>query len=159
MMSVLEQTHRDWSLVIVDDGSDDDPASVVDRIPDDRISFLRQSNAGVSAARNTGLRSLAYGRAVDAYLFLDGDDWLAPHALATLADTLESAPWAVAACGRYARIGLDGSQRLSPAPPGGNLLERLVTRNLFANGGHILIRAEAAETAGHFREDLSYGED
>ena len=34
-----------------------------------------------------------------------------------------------------------------------------LTRNLFANGGHLLIRREAIEAAGDFREDLSYGED
>jgi hypothetical protein len=34
-----------------------------------------------------------------------------------------------------------------------------VTRNLFANGGHLLIRREAVEAAGNFRTDISYGED
>ena len=39
------------------------------------------------------------------------------------------------------------------------MLERLLTRNLFANGGHLLIRREAIEAAGDFRTDLVYGED
>ncbi len=40
-----------------------------------------------------------------------------------------------------------------------NLLERLLVRNLFANGGHLLIRRAAIDIAGGFRHDLSYGED
>jgi hypothetical protein len=76
-----------------------------------------------------------------------------------LSDTLEAAPWAVAACGRYARIGSDGAAHLSAAPPSGCLLERLLRHNLFANGGHLLIRREAIEATGGFLEDLCYGED
>ncbi|HBK04820.1 MAG TPA: hypothetical protein DDZ81_03030, partial [Acetobacteraceae bacterium] len=95
----------------------------------------------------------------DGFVFLDGDDWLAPHALSRLADALQAAPWAVAACGRYARVSPNGSVHLAPRPAHGCLLERLLTRNLFANGGHLLIRREAVETAGPFRHDLSYGED
>ncbi len=97
--------------------------------------------------------------AAGAFLFLDGDDWLAANALTVLADTLDAAPWAVAACGRYARVGADGTTRLSPAPPHGCLLEPLLTRNLFANGGHLLIRQEAVAATGDFRNNLSYGED
>ena len=46
-----------------------------------------------------------------------------------------------------------------PGTGAGRLLERLLTRNLFANGGHLLIRREAIEAAGDFRTDLVYGED
>jgi hypothetical protein len=95
----------------------------------------------------------------DAFLFLDGDDWLAPCALAVLAATLDAAPSAVAACAPYARVGLDGSTWVSPIPPDGDLLKPLLTRNLFANGGHVLIRRDSLQAAGEFRCDLSYGED
>jgi len=156
--SLLRQTHADWSLVLVDDGSTDATAAVAAGFRDRRIRVLRQDHEGVSAARNRGARD-AESLAPGAYLFLDGDDWLAPDALAVLADTLDAAPWAVAACGRYARVGMDGASCLSSAPPDGWLLERLLIRNLFANGGHLLIRCEAVEAAGDFRRDLCYGED
>ena len=167
--SVLRQTHSDWSLMVVDDGSTDNTSAVVAAFTDSRISFTRQCNAGVSAARNVGITACLTGDRgcadrrtppnPDAFLFLDGDDWLAPGALSCLADVLEHAPWAVAACGRYTRVAADGSRHVAPRPPDGSLLERLLTRNLFINGGHVLIRREAIEATGPFRDDLSYGED
>ncbi len=159
--SVITQTHLDWSLTIVDDGSTDAPETVLAGFPDPRISLIRQSNTGVSAARNAGVKACLErgGAGPDAFVFLDGDDWLAPHALVALARALQASPRAVAACGRYARVSSSGSVHLASRPPQGCLLERLLTRNLFANGGHLLIRREAIEAAGPFREDLRYGED
>ncbi len=159
--SVIAQTRADWSLTIVDDGSNDCPDSVVASFPDPRIAFIRQPNAGVSAARNTGIQASTRfrGAVPDAFIFLDGDDWLAPHALAALADSLNAAPGAIAACGRYARVGRDGSVHPQRPPASGYLLERLLARNLFANGGHLLVRRAAVEAAGRFRTDLTYGED
>jgi glycosyltransferase involved in cell wall biosynthesis len=158
LLSVVAQTHTDWSLTIVDDGSTDATDEVAAGFRDARIQLIRQDNAGVSAARNRGIHR-AEATAPDAFLFLDGDDWLAPNALERLVDVLDSAPWAAAACGRYARVAANGTERLSPVPPSGCLLERLLIRNLFANGGHLLIRREAVQAAGDFRHDLSYGED
>ncbi len=163
MLSVIGQTHTDWSMVVVDDGSTDNTAALTAEFPDARIRLIRQDNAGVSAARNRGIAAFLHEApaAPDAFLFLDGDDWLAPAALGRLAASLEAAPWAAAACARYARVNLIGSSspRLTSLPPGGCLLARLLTGNVFANGGHLLIRREAIEAAGRFRTDLSYGED
>jgi glycosyltransferase involved in cell wall biosynthesis len=155
--SVVCQTYPDWSLTVVDDGSTDDISAVFRRFSDNRIRFIRQSNAGVSAARNAGFQ--ASGDQSDAYLFLDGDDWLAPDALSSLTAALEDAPWAIAAHGRYARVAADGSRHPARPSPEGCLLERLLTRNLFVNGGHLLIRREALDAGGPFRRDLNYGED
>jgi glycosyltransferase involved in cell wall biosynthesis len=127
--SMLRQTHTDWSLVVIDDGSTDATAAVAAAFTDPRIRLIRQGNAGVSAARNRGVAAFLDGRigfpgadstycddtrlpraqTADAFLFLDGDDFLAPDALVCLAETLEGAPWAVAACGRYARVAADGA--------------------------------------------------
>ena len=170
IQSVIDQTHTEWSLIVVDDGSTDATGAITDGFRDKRISLIRQDNAGVSAARNRGIGHVmgnvlssgpdsVLGSPYDAVLFLDGDDWLALDALSLLASTLAGAPWAVAACGRYARVGADRIAWLSPPPPNGCLLEQLLMRNLFANGGHLLIRREAIADAGAFRRDLSYGED
>src|SRR5215467_10383964 len=73
--SVLAQSWRDFELIVVDDGSPDDQEEIVKRLAteDNRIRYVKQQNAGVSAARNNGYE-LSKGK----YLaFLDADDtWL-----------------------------------------------------------------------------------
>lgn len=70
--SVLSQTHSNVEAVVVDDGSSDNTREVI-RGMDDRVKYIFQANAGVSAARNTGLNA-ATG---DYIAFLDSDDsWL-----------------------------------------------------------------------------------
>lgn len=74
--SVLKQTYGDWELVVIDDGSDDATRPLIDEYVqrDSRITYFFQPNAGLAAARNTGMQ-----RAGGDYLcFLDSDDELAP---------------------------------------------------------------------------------
>ncbi len=153
--SVLSQTCRDWSLVVVDDGSTDATPDIAAAFADPRIQLIRQPNRGVSAARNTGLAALS----AEAILFLDADDWLTPDALATLSDTLADCPWAVAATACYARITPEEPHGMLHRRLQARLLPRLLVRNPFANGGHLLIRRRAIDAAGDFNTALSYGED
>ncbi len=156
--SVLAQTHRDWTLIIIDDGSSDGTAAVAAGFRDPRIRLLRQSNSGVSAARNRGIGMLD-GAAV---MFLDADDWLAPDALDRLLGTLAAAPEAIAAYGAHCFVTEDGRVRVASKTgpfPEGDILERLLVQNQFANGGHMLIRTAAVHRAVGFRGDLTYGED
>lgn len=68
--SLLNQTYRNWEVVIVDDGSPDNVAEVVNSFSDKRIQFYHTENRGVSAARNFAI-SKAKG---DYILPLDADD-------------------------------------------------------------------------------------
>lgn len=156
--SVLGQTHQAWSLVVVDDGSTDATAAVACRfLFDSRVALVRQDHAGVSAARNRGIA--ACGDA-EAMLFLDADDWLTPNALARLDRALEAAPCAAAASGPAWFAAKPGAPAMRKLPgASGDILVRLLRRNLFANGGHVLIRAEAVRQIGGFHPDLAYGED
>ena len=78
--SVLAQTHRQLELILVDDGSRDGSAAIMDAYAarDARVVAVRQPNGGVAAARNRGLRE-ARGTHV---AFLDSDDWWEPEKLA-----------------------------------------------------------------------------
>ena len=155
--SVLAQTHRDWRLTIVDDGSTDGTANIVmGALGDRRIRLFRQANAGVSVARNRGLAETP----AEAILLLDADDWLAPDALVRLAAELAANPDAAAVAAPYARVDEAGVpiERVRRAPSG-DLRDALLTRNLFVNGGHLLIRRPALDRAGGFDPALRYGED
>ncbi len=73
--TILNQTYRNIELIIVDDGSTDTTAMILDDIAqrDKRVVVIHKENAGVSAARNTGL-DVANGEYI---VFVDGDDYLA----------------------------------------------------------------------------------
>ena len=75
--SVLRQTWQNVECIVVDDGSRDRTADVVVGFGD-RVRYVRQDNAGASAARNRGI-SLATG---DYIAFLDADDSWVPSKLA-----------------------------------------------------------------------------
>jgi len=61
--SVCAQTHAHWELLLVDDGSTDNTAELIAARygHDPRIRYIYQQNAGVSAARNAGIRASMYG--------------------------------------------------------------------------------------------------
>lgn len=85
--SILRQTHRDWELLVIDDGSNDGTVERLDGL-DPRIRFIRQANQGVAAARNSGLAA-AQGRFI---AFMDSDDEWRPQFLALTTAFLRTHP-------------------------------------------------------------------
>ncbi|HUQ72867.1 MAG TPA: glycosyltransferase family A protein, partial [Planctomycetaceae bacterium] len=75
LTTVAAQTHRNFEVLVVDDGSPVDVAAAVGKHPATRV--IRQANTGCAAARNTGIAA-ARG---DFFVFLDSDDYLLPAAL------------------------------------------------------------------------------
>jgi glycosyltransferase involved in cell wall biosynthesis len=86
LASVWQQTHKDYELIIVDDGSTDGTKAYADSL-EGRATFIQQSNAGPGVARNRGAE-VAKGE----YLaFLDSDDLWFPWTLEITAGIIESA--------------------------------------------------------------------
>ncbi len=102
--SVRDQTYHELEHIVVDDGSTDAGAAVVEALvrEDSRLRLLRQANAGLSAARNAGWR--ASDPRAGFLLFLDHDDVLRPSCLELLLDALAEHPDSPAAHGRNAAI-------------------------------------------------------
>lgn len=79
--SVLGQTYKDIHIIIVDDGSTDGCASICDTYDNySNVTVIHQKNAGLSAARNTGL-SISNSEYV---MFVDSDDWIEPNTVERL---------------------------------------------------------------------------
>ena len=84
--SVKKQSMPDWELILVDDGSGERMARELDVLAasDDRIRVIHREAAGVSAARNEGIRR-ARGEVIT---FLDADDLLLPGCMAAAGELL-----------------------------------------------------------------------
>ena len=77
--SVIAQSISDWELILIDDGSKDNTAGICREAAknDSRIRYIYQDNAGVSNARNHGLKE-ARGMYITC---IDSDDWIEPNFL------------------------------------------------------------------------------
>ncbi|HEY5339290.1 MAG TPA: glycosyltransferase family 2 protein [Rhizomicrobium sp.] len=85
VQSVQAQSCQDFEIVIIDDGSNDNPRAVIAAIDDPRIRIIRQDNRGGGAARNHGFDA-ARGRFV---ALLDSDDRFLPQHLENMRHLLE----------------------------------------------------------------------
>ena len=84
--SVLAQTHADWELIVVDDGSRDGTLGLMATYTDPRIRLVTHArNRGVTAAKNTGFDHTRG----DWITTLDSDDEMVPQALGVFMKTLE----------------------------------------------------------------------
>lgn len=94
--SILKQTFTDFELIIVDDGSTDNSATIVRKIAatDKRIKYIYKDNGGVSSARNYGL-SKSVGEWI---VFIDADDEMLPNNLDTLIKLVTKYQVNVGAC-------------------------------------------------------------
>lgn len=90
LASVARQTFTDLECIVVDDGSMDSAVlrEVIEGLEDVRFRYVRQDNAGASAARNTGVRE-ALG---DYVAYLDSDDLFLPDKLERVAEVIRSHP-------------------------------------------------------------------
>ena len=98
---ILNQTHRNLELILVDDGSPDHCGEICDGYAarDSRVKVIHKENAGVCVARNTGL-DWVYENSDSQWIFFhDNDDWIPPQPLERLLDAAKTLDSKIAICG------------------------------------------------------------
>ncbi|GAB3637408.1 hypothetical protein GCM10027422_29980 [Hymenobacter arcticus] len=152
LRSVLEQEFTRLEVLIVDDGSQDNTAAVVQSFTDPRLHYLPKENAERGAARNYGLAH-AKGEYV---LFLDSDDLLHPNHLSTLHDAITAAtvpPDFIATKYDFDRDGQRRPSDLGSLPAGRLGFESFIQGNALAC--NVCVR-RANPTLKGFEEDRRY---
>jgi glycosyltransferase involved in cell wall biosynthesis len=138
--SVLAQTYPYWELIIIDDGSTDNTAQIVNSIKDPRIYYVYQENRGQAAALNTGI-DIAQGYYLTT---LDVDDWLTQNSLHDRVRFLEEHPEysVVYGDGYYCDVEGTSIMRFSEYREGnfsGDIYHSLIATPIFSTGGNVLI--------------------
>lgn len=111
--SLLAQDYTDYEIILIDDGSTDGSGKLCDQLASDhrKIRVVHQTNAGLSAVRNTGIKQ-AKG---DYLTFVDSDDAVAANFLSALFTLAQDSKAEVAVC-TFVEIQANGKQRNFTTP-------------------------------------------
>lgn len=120
--SILSQTHKEFVLVLIDDGSPDKCGEICDYYAagDSRIKVIHQENGGLSAARNTGIEWLLKNSTAEYITFVDSDDWLNPDCLEEFASGVSKGADCV--CLGHADVSDDGIEYCQYRDAGWNIV-------------------------------------
>lgn len=124
--SALSQSFTDLELIVIDDGSTDESASILAAEEDPRMMVLTQQNRGVCAARNAAI-AVARGEFI---AFLDADDTWHPDCISLLHAAITQSGATIAYCG-WQNVGLPGPRGDPYVPPEYEDSEKLI--HLFDN--------------------------
>jgi len=156
LRSVLDQTYPRLQVIVVDDGSTDYTAHIVNRHADLRMTYVRQANQGPGAARNTGVK-IARGEYVT---FLDADDYYLPTKIAEQVAFLDGRDDTIAYCDalHYESNWPEHFYRRRGPRPSGNLLPWLMGEPLI-NPNTVMYPRKVFEVVGLFDPTYNFPEE
>lgn len=152
--SVLSQMTGECELVVIDDGSTDDTAAVLESLAASHpngLRWMRQENAGAASARNHGLRA-SRGSHV---LFLDADDELLPGALATICSAFREHPDTTVVIGGCITRWPDGREKHRRPPsslsadPCRRVADHLLAKKISISHGAVAVARGLAESRAY----------
>lgn len=160
LVSVQEQTFKDFEVLIIDDGSSDETPSIAEDFCkyDRRFSLFQKSNGGLSSARNYGIH-----RARGQYIaLLDGDDIYNKEKLKNHVSCLDSHPDVGVVYSASKAISEDGRPTfftLSGKPIYPDIFTALLCKNFVGHGSNGIFRRSIIDDIGEFDESLPSSED
>ncbi len=161
VQSVLDQTYRNWELIVVDDGSTDGTASFLCGLGDSRVVVIEHEHC-----RNPSLlRNLAISKASGEYIaFLDSDDLWMREKLAVQVQTLRAdraRKWSYTDFVRIDSSGLaiEHVPRKPWIPYSGFILEKLLTLDAIVISSAVLVEKQLLDAVHGFDEDQLFCED
>lgn len=147
--SIQEQTHTDWELLIVDDGSTDNTSEIIlPLLSDSRIKYIPKTNSGPAHSRNFGANLAT----AEILTFLDSDDEVEKNWLELMTEKFTDDSVAVVCCG-VSTFDKDGNLIRSRFP--GNLgptFDYVVGK--FTNSGIFMLRNSVFQAIGGYDEEL-----
>lgn len=154
VQSILNQTYKEFEIIIVDDGSIDNTEEVIKTIRDPRIKYIKNlENKGACAARNTGIKAAKY----EYIAFQDSDDEWCPEKLEKQMECFKkAAPNVGVVYTGFQRIKNDIKTYIpSPSIPkrSGNIHEILLNGN-FVTTQVAIVKKECFDKVGMFDERL-----
>ena len=155
--SVRRQTFTDFELIVINDGSSDHTAELVNAVADDRLRLFSYENGGAAIARNRGIDHVS-GEFI---AFLDADDLWTPDKLELQLEALQKHPKAGVAYSWTTHMSQDGKVFYASSSVSfeGDVYSELLVSNFLTNGSNPLIRRVAIESVGGFDPSLVSGED
>ena len=156
LQSVKQQSFADWEIVAVNDGSNDDSATIfADEMADaENAIIIAQENCGLGAARNTAAKN-ATG---DWLIFLDADDFWSANKLALLANAISENPSAECVYHAIFERYPNGKLRGRSFTPVANLHDFIHRGNPFVPSA-LALKKTVFDAAGGFIEDRTQVED
>lgn len=159
IQSVLKQTYQNWELLVIDDGSTDNTATLVNNYcqQDPRIRLISKKNGGVSSARNLGVE-LATSELI---AFLDSDDLWLPDKLSVHIEYMNNHPEVGVS---FARVELIDPQGKSTGKLTANLVDNLQPYTFFYTNptvttSNVVVRKSVFQSSGGFDKTIKYSED
>ncbi|MBN2503046.1 MAG: glycosyltransferase family 2 protein [Anaerolineales bacterium] len=157
--SVFAQSYRDYEIIVIDDGSTDDTRTVLAPLAAaGELRYTYQENAGLPAARNTGIR-IAEGQYV---AFLDSDDLFTPDKLEKQMAVFATHPDAMlvhAGFSKFDNAGNDLGYRDTSFYSGQIYPQMLLEWSVLMAAPCVVSRREVFAEVGYFDESLWWAED